>query len=250
MLRLISDLHLDLTRPDITEALFWFLRHLAPESSHLYILGDLFEAWVGDDVPHPLADQVAAELNKLTLKGTEVTLMHGNRDFLIGEDFAARCGASLLEEPVILDIANRKIALLHGDILCTRDTEYLKFRHMVRNPEWQREFLAMTVEQRLEFARQAREQSRQATSKASTEIMDVTDTAVSDMFQRLEIDTMIHGHTHRPAVHNLAIDNAATDAKTRQRVVLGDWDRYGWYGEIDQQGNVTLHKFDLSAGQR
>lgn len=249
-MRLISDLHLDQTRPDITEALLWFLRQLATQTEHLYILGDLFEAWVGDDAPHPLADQVAAALKALSKKGTAVYLMHGNRDFLIGDDFAARCGASLIEEPVLLDIADRKIALLHGDILCTRDTEYLKFRKMVRNPDWQREFLAMTVEQRLEFARQAREQSRQVTSSADAEIMDVSDTAVNDMFKQLEIDTMIHGHTHRPAIHDLTIDSTVNDAKTRQRVVLGDWDRHGWYGHIDQLGNVTLHKFELSAGQR
>ena len=206
--------------------------------------------WIGDDAPNPLADLVATELRKLADRGTMLYLMHGNRDFLIGEDFAARCGASLVEEPVLLNIAGRRLALLHGDVLCTRDTEYLNFRQMVRNPEWQVRFLSQTVEQRQKFARQAREQSRQATSNASSEIMDVTEIAVKMMFQELQIDTMVHGHTHRPAVHDVSIDRAATENGPRQRVVLGDWDRHGWYGQIDEHGQVTLHKFSLPVTQR
>jgi len=245
-LLLISDLHLDQSRPDITEALIWFLGTVAPGARHLYILGDLFEVWIGDDAPNPLADLVAARLRKLADSGTELYLMHGNRDFLIGEGFAARCGARLVEEPVLLNIAGRKLALLHGDVLCTRDSDYLKFRQMVRNPEWQVTFLSQSVEQRQDFARQAREQSRQATSSASSEIMDVTESAVNEMFQQLQIDTMVHGHTHRPAVHDISIDNAGPDNTSRQRMVLGDWDRYGWYGQIDEEGEASLHKFNLS----
>jgi len=247
---LISDLHLDQSRPDITEGLTWFLKQIATKTQQLYILGDLFEVWIGDDAPNPLADLVADELRKLADRGTELYLLHGNRDFLIGEGFAARCGAMLVEEPVLLNIAGRKLALLHGDILCTRDTEYLKFRQMVRNSDWQTTFLSQTVEQRQEFARQAREQSKKATSSASTEIMDVTEDAVNAMFQQLQIDTMVHGHTHRPAIHDIAIEDSATTDTPRQRMVLGDWDRFGWYGQIDQQGEISLHKFDLPGKQK
>lgn len=247
ILLLISDLHLHQSRPDITEGLVWFLTKVARGAQRLYILGDLFEVWIGDDAPDLLADLVADELKKIADAGTELYLMHGNRDFLIGEDYAVRCGASLVEEPLLLNVASRRIALLHGDVLCTRDTDYLKFRQMVRNPQWQSTFLSQTVEQRQEFARQAREQSKKATSGASMEIMDVTENAVLEMFQQLQIDTMIHGHTHRPMIHDIATEDSTSTCTPRQRVVLGDWDRYGWYGQIDGHGDVSLHKFDLPA---
>jgi UDP-2,3-diacylglucosamine hydrolase len=246
-LLLISDLHLHHSRPDITSALGWFLRTIAPDSEHLYILGDLFEAWIGDDAADPLGDLVAADLRQLSDQGTAIYLMHGNRDFLIGEDFAARCGATLVDEPLVMEVGGRKFALLHGDVLCTRDTEYLEFRRMVRNPDWQNAFLAQSVAQRQQFAAQAREQSKQATASASSEIMDVTEAAVTEMFQRLQIDTMIHGHTHRPAEHDLVIEGAADSGRPlKRRIVLGDWDRYGWYGRVDEHGNTVLQQFNLT----
>jgi UDP-2,3-diacylglucosamine hydrolase len=246
-LLLISDLHLHHSRPDITSALCWFLQTIAPDSKHLYILGDLFEAWIGDDAADPLGDLVATELRQLSNQGTAIYLMHGNRDFLIGKDFATRCGATLVEEPLVFDVDGRKFALLHGDVLCTRDTDYLEFRRMVRNPEWQNAFLAQSVAQRQEFAVQARKQSKQATASTSATVMDVTEAAVTEMFQRLQIDTMIHGHTHRPAEHEIVIaDGGHKNRRPRRRIVLGDWDRRGWYGHIDEHGNASLHKFNLA----
>jgi len=244
-LLLISDLHLQDSRPDITRTLMEFLHRQAADCTRLYILGDLFEVWIGDDAPNPLADQVAAALLTLGEAGTEIYLMHGNRDFLMGQDFAARCGVSLVEEPLLLTVGEQRIALLHGDVLCTDDTAYLRFREMVRNPDWQREFLSRPLAEREEFARQARDQSRQASLENTPEIMDVTDTAVTSLMQELQVDTLIHGHTHRPAVHDLIL-SADEGSRRRQRVVLGDWDRHGWYGEIDERGDVSLHRFPLA----
>lgn len=246
---LISDLHLDPSRPDITEALDWFLREKAPSSGQLYVLGDLFEVWLGDDAPDPLADHVAARFHALAEQGVAIYLMHGNRDFLIGEAFARRCGAQLVEEPLVLTVADKKIGLLHGDVLCTRDTEYLKFRGLVRNPQWQAAFLAQPLQQRQEFARQARAQSKQATASAAAEIMDVTPEAVMNLFRQLDIDTLIHGHTHRPAVHEIAPADSPANRIARHRVVLGDWDRQGWFGQIDGAGAVTLHNFPFSSSE-
>ncbi|MCB1670193.1 MAG: UDP-2,3-diacylglucosamine diphosphatase [Gammaproteobacteria bacterium] len=244
---LISDLHLEPGRPDISATLIDFLRTRTQGSQRLYILGDLFEVWIGDDAPNPLADRIAAELRQLADRGVEIFLMHGNRDFLIGSDYASRCGAVLIEEPQLLSVADRRIALLHGDVLCTRDTGYLQFRKLVRNPDWQRDFLARPLEERRAFARQARQQSRQATAGNAAEIMDVTETAVTGLFTGLEVDTVIHGHTHRPAIHDLTVELRTGDPQTAQRVVLGDWDQAGWYGQIDASGGVTLHSFPLSS---
>jgi UDP-2,3-diacylglucosamine hydrolase len=245
-LLLISDLHLDESRPDISQALVNFLRNQAPASSRLYILGDLFEVWIGDDAASPLAGQLAAELRALHEKGVEVFLMHGNRDFLIGPVYAARCQATLVEEPLLLTVADRRIALLHGDILCTEDSAYQQFRQLVRDPAWQADFLARPVAERQQFARQARARSRQATAGYSDAIMDVTDAAVSDLLRELDVDTLIHGHTHRPAVHEVSVTTGDGERRC-QRVVLGDWDSFGWYGEISEQGEVSLHRFQLTS---
>jgi len=243
---LISDLHLEARRPDITDALLNFLRHKAPAASQLYILGDLFEAWIGDDAPDPMADRVATALRELADSGTNIHLMHGNRDFLLGDDFAERCGARLIEEPWLLEIAGKRLALLHGDILCTRDTAYQEFRRLVRDPAWQQEFLDKPLSERQEFARQARQQSRQATTTSAAEIMDVTGSAVASLFEDLDADVVIHGHTHRPAIHDLPGDDGKAVRRRRRRVVLGDWDKSGWYGEISDSGNVTLTEFPLA----
>lgn len=236
---LISDLHLEAGRPDIRDALAGFLHSKAVNDPRLYILGDLFEVWLGDDATDPLADRIASEFRHLASQGVKLFIMHGNRDFLLGADYASRCGASLLEEPAVLTVGDKRIALLHGDVLCTRDTEYLKFRNLVRDPAWQQQFLAQPLAQRQAFARQARQQSQQTTSTNAAEIMDVTQSAVAELFQALQVDIIIHGHTHRPAVHECSPQS--------QRVVLGDWDKAGWYGEISNRGEVSLHQFPLVA---
>ncbi len=241
---LISDLHLDRSRPDITDGLVRFLRGRATTARELYILGDLFEVWIGDDAPSELADQVAHELRTLNDHGVPVFLMHGNRDFLIGADYTARCAATLVHEPVIFSLGDNRIALLHGDSLCTGDTDYQKFRRLVRDPVWQTEFLRRSLSEREDYARQARDQSRQATADKSMAIMDVDPGAVEQLFHDLRVDTLIHGHTHRPATHNLEITHNGR-ALAVQRVVLGDWNTHGWYGAIAQSGAVSLHRFPL-----
>ncbi|MBL4821142.1 MAG: UDP-2,3-diacylglucosamine diphosphatase [Gammaproteobacteria bacterium] len=241
---LISDLHLDPNREDITRTLVDFLQDRATASKRLFILGDLFEVWVGDDAPNPLADLVARELTALGHSGTEVYLMHGNRDFLMGETFADRCGATLIDEPYIVKTPQQQIALMHGDTLCTLDLEYMKFRDMVRNPKWQQEFLSRPLEERHEIARQLRQQSQQATSAADTAIMDVSPAEVQRVLQQLQLTSLIHGHTHRPAVHTVALKPAISGASEATRTVLGDWHSQGWYAEITET-NIRLVPFPL-----
>lgn len=241
---LISDLHLEPNREDITRTLVDFLRGRATESGSLYILGDLFEVWIGDDDPNPLADLVARELSVLKDQGVEVFLMHGNRDFLIGKQYADRCGASLITEPYLIQTASQHIALLHGDSLCTADVEYMKFRNLVRNQQWQQDFLAKPLTERHQFAEQARKQSQQVTSNTAPEIMDVTPSEVIKLFSDLQVTTLIHGHTHRPAVHPIKLELAINGSTEANRVVLGDWNCQGWYVEVSEI-DVQLRPFPL-----
>jgi UDP-2,3-diacylglucosamine hydrolase len=236
----ISDLHLEESRPDITEGLLRFLERETGRCQALYILGDLFEVWLGDDTDDPLAEQIAAALNTFATSGADVYLMHGNRDFLIGSDFADRCGASLLNDPAVIASSLGPILLSHGDALCTDDTDYQRFRQQVRNPEWQRQFLAQPLAARRAFAEQARTESRSATSAKAMEIMDVNQQAVQSLLAEHEIPRLLHGHTHRPAMHD--IDDSA--AGSGWRLVLGDWDKQGWYAEVDE-GEVRLESFPL-----
>jgi UDP-2,3-diacylglucosamine hydrolase len=241
-LLLISDLHLEPARADITRTLIHFLHTRASGHDQLFILGDLFEVWLGDDDVNPLAEQVAGELSRVSDAGTQIFLMHGNRDFLIGEDFARRCGAELLTEPHVMNVAGQPTALMHGDALCTRDTDYLEFRALVRQPSWQRNFLVQSLETRRAFAQQAREQSATATQAKTAEIMDVTLSEVDKLMQELQVTTLIHGHTHRPAVHTL--EKTPLASQTRQRLVLGDWDRQGWCIALESEG-LALQNFPL-----
>lgn len=241
---LISDLHLMPEREDITQTLVKFLRDSAHAAQQLFILGDLFEVWIGDDAPNPLADLVAQELNNLSKKGTAVFLMHGNRDFLIGEQFSSCCGGTLIEEPYLLEAGNQRIALMHGDSLCLDDMEYMKFRTMVRNPDWQQAFLALPLSERYEIAREARMVSQQHTKNEAPEIMDVNQSEVVRVIEELGINTLIHGHTHRPATHSVSVNEVD---QTATRIVLGDWDKQAWFIEITQD-QIELHNFPLVAG--
>lgn len=229
---LISDLHLESQRADITATLVDFLRGRARRSDRLFILGDLFEVWVGDDEDSQLARQVAGELLTLSQTGVEILLMHGNRDFLLGANYASRCGARLIEEPFLFEHLGRRIALVHGDALCTDDIDYQNFRAMVRDPAWQQGFLSRPLADRQAFARQARQQSMANNRSKSQEIMDINPDAVRDFMQRLELDTLIHGHTHRPDSHRITLD----DNRQGTRLVLGDWDSQGWLIEMDDNG--------------
>ncbi|MFM1896897.1 MAG: hypothetical protein RLZZ385_1971 [Pseudomonadota bacterium] len=241
---LISDLHLEPQRPDITATLLHLLRNRARDADRLYILGDLFEVWIGDDEPNPLADAVATALADLAASGTAVFLMHGNRDFLMGTEFAARCRASLVQEPLVLEYQGRRYGLLHGDVLCTRDTAYLEFRRQVRDPQWQQVFLARPLEERRAFARQARQQSQDSMRDKPLAIMDVSPDAVAPLMQELQVSTLIHGHTHRPAIHPLRLTPAIGGHGDGRRVVLGDWDKQGWLVAIEGQ-DLRLEAFPL-----
>ena len=231
----ISDLHLDDARPDITRALHSFLEDVAPEARALYILGDFFNVWIGDDAATELARGIGDALARLAASGTRVFLMHGNRDFLLGPDFASRCGATLIREPHLLDCFGRRYLLVHGDALCTRDTDYMAFRGMVRRRDWQQSFLARPGEERRRFAQEARAKSKAMSSNKAEDIMDVTPEEVSRVMREHEVGTLIHGHTHRPAVHEIY----AGDLPAR-RIVLGDWDHSGWYLKLSTAGEELL----------
>jgi len=236
---LISDLHLQESRPDLTRAFVDFVANLPAQCRELFILGDLFELWIGDDTDSPLAEAVAESLRPLSGRGVNVHLMHGNRDFLIGEAYAARCGASLIEEPHRLQAGGADWLLLHGDALCTDDQPYQEFREMVRDPAWQREFLSRPLAERRAWADQAREASKAATAGKPAEIMDVNPGAVAKLIAESGCHRVLHGHTHRPAIHELP-------ALSAKRIVLGDWNRQGWYAAIDGP-EAVLRDFPIQA---
>jgi UDP-2,3-diacylglucosamine hydrolase len=214
----ISDLHLDESRPHIVELFTRFLAGEAHSADALYILGDLFESWIGDDDDCALGLRAAAATRALRDRGVPVYFMHGNRDFLLGADYAARAGMTLLPDPTIIELQGERTLLMHGDTLCTDDIDYLKFRALVRNPDWQRRFLAKPLDERRAFAAQARDESRRHTSAAKPEIMDVNSAAVESAMRAHGVRRLIHGHTHRPATHQLNLDG-----QVAERIVLGDW---------------------------
>lgn len=235
----ISDLHLEDARADITAALFAFLDRNADSCTALYILGDLFEAWIGDDDATELSTAVAAALRNFHRAGANIFILHGNRDFLLGSDYTTSCGATLIEDSSIIETPIGPTLILHGDDLCTDDVEYQQFRELVRQQAWQQDFLSKTLPERRAFAEQARKQSQQATAAKENAIMDVNATAVESRLTETGQTLMIHGHTHRPGIHQLKLPTG--DAR---RVVLGDWDSHGWYAEIDANG-LRLEKFPL-----
>ncbi|MBE0484610.1 UDP-2,3-diacylglucosamine diphosphatase [Marinobacter sp.] len=220
----ISDLHLEESRPDITGAFMSFLNEKAPGAERLFILGDFFEAWIGDDERTPLQEQVASALKALSDTGTDIFLMHGNRDFLIGDDFCQRAGTTLLDDPTVIDLYGIPTLLLHGDSLCTADVEYQKFRNAMRNPQMQQMMLARPLKDRQQMARQLREVSMAKNQSKAEAIMDVTPEEVIKELERHNVQLMIHGHTHRPAVHELE-----ANGKPARRIVLGDWHSHVWW---------------------
>jgi UDP-2,3-diacylglucosamine hydrolase len=218
----ISDLHLDPGSPGITRQFLAFLEGEARSAEALYVLGDLFEVWLGDDDPDPAARQVVSALRGLTESGVPCFVMHGNRDFLIGRRFCAETGARLIEDGTIVELHGERVLLMHGDVLCTDDTSYQRLRRIVRNPVVQWVTRRMSLARRRALARKMREGSRMHTGTAAPEIMDVNAGAVADAFRASGVRTMIHGHTHRPAVHELVVDERLV-----RRIVLGDWHAQG-----------------------
>jgi len=214
----ISDLHLDASRPQVTDGLASFLRKIAGCDA-LYILGDLFESWVGDDDDAPLAGIAADHLRTFSISGSKLFLLHGNRDFLIRSAFAARAGMVLLPDPTTIDLYGTQTLILHGDSLCTSDSQYQAFRAQVRSPDWQAEQLARPLEERRRVARQLRTLSHDAKSNKPADITDVDPATVEKTARAHGVTRIIHGHTHRPARHETAFG---------ERWVLGDWNSKGW----------------------
>lgn len=236
----ISDLHLEHARPALAQGFANYLKQLAAkgDAEQLYILGDFFEVWIGDDYSDPFVEQVKAALKALNQLGTEIFLMHGNRDFLLGQDFCNAAGCTLLPDPSVIQLGGEDVLLMHGDSLCTQDVEYMKIRQMFRNPQWQEQLLSKTIEERVAFARQVRSESQSDQKMKSAEIMDVTPSEVDRELSDHNVKVMIHGHTHRPAVHELA------DGKTRY--VLGDWsDDTGWEIRWDAEQGIQLNELSF-----
>ncbi|WP_295361940.1 UDP-2,3-diacylglucosamine diphosphatase [Arenimonas sp.] len=230
-LLLVSDLHLDAARPATTRAFLDLLAGEARDCEGLYILGDLFEAWVGDDDPGEPGAGVCAALKALSGGGVPVFLMRGNRDFLYGPRMAERCCATLLPDPCVLELQGVPTLLMHGDLLCTDDAAYQAFRRQVRSPEWQAGFLAQPLAARQAFAAQARAASREHQQGLSETITDVNPAAVAATMSLHGVTRLIHGHTHRPAIHALEVAG-----RPAQRIVLGDWYDQGSVLRIDADG--------------
>ncbi len=222
--RFIADLHLEEDRRDVTDAFLAFLPRYAHGIEALYILGDFFEAWIGDDERSPLQQEIAEALQATRATGTALYLMHGNRDFLIGEDFCQRIGATLLDDPTVIDLYGEPTLLMHGDSLCTADEEYQRFRANMRDPQWQQAFLQRPLADRQMVARQMRQISQAKNQDKQQDIMDVTPDEVIRAMAEHGVRQFIHGHTHRPAIHDLQVEGAPA-----KRYVLGDWYSELWY---------------------
>ena len=234
----ISDLHLAPERPQIIDLFERFVSEVAVKADTLYILGDFVEYWLGDDDRAEGLKTAFSAFDQLKEAGTNVFMMHGNRDFLIGDDLAARCHFQLIEDPLPIQIQNHPALLMHGDTLCTDDVDYQKFRTMVRNTDWQNDFLSKPLQEREQIALSLREQSKQATADKSPDSMDVNQDAVVETIRHHGISTLIHGHTHRPAIHEFEVDGNPV-----KRIVLGDWYETGSYLRISEEGEVELVTF-------
>lgn len=214
----ISDLHLSGERENITKLFIDFLEQKASKADALYILGDLFEVWPGDDMISPDYIKSISKMKQLADNGLPLYIMHGNRDFLMAEEFAKVSGATLIEDPTIIDLYGTPTLLMHGDTLCTDDIDYQKFRAMVRDPRWKTDFLSKSKEERLAMTKKYRQISKNETAKKATDIMDVNQNAVEAVISENNVTQLIHGHTHRPAIHDFSVNK-----KEIKRIVLGDW---------------------------
>ena len=228
----IADLHLCASRPSINEIFFTFLRGPALDAEGLYILGDLFEYWPGDDgAGMAFYAEVIAALRQVSAAGVRLFLMHGNRDFLIGAKLASELRAELLPDPYACTLYGTPSLLMHGDTLCTDDLAYQEFRDQVRDPEWQHAFLATPLEERIATAESLRRQSAEHKQNKAMSIMDVNPDAVAAVFRDYACTRLIHGHTHRPAFHQLEVTG-----QTCERWVLNDWYEKGGYLRCSEQG--------------
>ncbi|MCE2460452.1 MAG: UDP-2,3-diacylglucosamine diphosphatase [Pseudomonadales bacterium] len=231
----ISDLHIDETRPAVLAGLQRLVETEASTVDALFILGDLVEVWVGDDDDGPVAASLRETLTAASRR-CALYVMHGNRDFLIGPTFASDTGATLLDDPSVVEIDNDRVLLAHGDAYCTRDAEYQRIRALFRSTTWQTGVLASSLEERRALAASLRAKSIAANENKAANIMDVTPSSIQSALDDADVSLMIHGHTHRPGIHDLGGD--------RRRIVLGDWDRCGWKLRLDQ-GDAELTCFPL-----
>nr|WP_256354875.1 UDP-2,3-diacylglucosamine diphosphatase [Pseudomonas sp. sia0905] len=228
---LISDLHLEQERPDISRAFLHFLDTRARQAEALYILGDFFEVWIGDDAMTPFQRGIAEALRRLSDSGTRIYLMHGNRDFLLGKAFCREAGCTLLGDPHVVSFNGESALLMHGDSLCTLDIGYQKMRRLLRNPLSLFILRNLPLDTRHKLARKLRSESRSQTRMKASDIVDVTPEEVQRVMAQYGVKTLIHGHTHRPAVHELQVDG-----QPARRIVLGDWDKQGWALQVDESG--------------
>lgn len=219
----VSDLHLHASRPAVTECFLRFLSHAASQAQALYILGDLFESWIGDDAPGPTGIEVGAALRRLTDRGVACNFMRGNRDFLVGRRFADQAGLTLLPDEFVIELHGERALLMHGDTLCTDDHAYQRYRRVVRSPVTQALYLALPVRGRNRIEAQLRSRSTAGYDSKPAMLMDVNQQAVAATMQRHGVSLLIHGHTHRPAIHRFE----TVDLQTARRIVLGDWYEQG-----------------------
>lgn len=234
----ISDLHLEEEKPLITSCFFNFMKYQAPKADAIYILGDFFEAWIGDDNQSVFNRQIIEALRKLIEKGPPIYFMRGNRDFLIGKKFAAAANTILLKDPTVILLYDKSILLMHGDSLCTLDHKHQIYRRNVTKPWIEKLMLSLPLSLRRKLAKGIRKKSRNHSRYLSFEAQDVTNEEVKRVIQRYNVELLIHGHTHRPAIHNLTVDQ-----KPVQRIVLGAWHKSGSVLRYFNDGQFELHTF-------
>ena len=238
----VSDVHLDASSPEAVDQFLGFLQTHATNAEALYILGDLFEVWVGDDDSDTDKLRTCAALRELTQRGVACFILHGNRDFLLGRDFCEATGCRLLPDPVVAEFDGERVLLTHGDALCIDDHPYQELRSIVRTAVWQRRYLKLPLTDRELIANQARAGSRQHTTRTIPKIMDVNPAAVEKAYRVAGVRRMIHGHTHRPGIHDTTVDGAPT-----QRIVLGAWYEQGSY-LVYERGNYELRELARANG--
>ncbi len=239
----IADLHLDKKRPEISKLFSNFLFTKASKADALYILGDLFEYWVGDDQPIDEFKACINALGKLKENNTPVYFIHGNRDFLLGKTFARHAGMILFPETKVIDLYGTPALIMHGDTLCTDDTDYQQLRSMLRDKLWQQDFLRKPLNERIHTAQQLREQSKEATAEKDECITDINAEQVVNIMQENKVNLLIHGHTHRPATHNLILQNN----QAARRIVVADWYHAGSALKIEPSttDNLKITTIDL-----
>ena len=238
----ISDLHLTPERPAVAWAFQRFMDEQAPQARALYILGDFFEYWLGDDAMEGFHHDIARTLRAYVDQGHQLFIMAGNRDFAIGRQFLALAGACWLEDPCTIALNGETVLLSHGDLLCTDDTQYQKYRRCIRHPLVLGLLRRMPLFYRRRLALRIRRNSQIAKSSKPMTIMDVNPQAVVDMMERYQVKILIHGHTHRPAIHSVQLESGQG-----QRIVLGDWDRQGW--QLGSNPPLQLQSFDIQEEQ-